>query len=345
VRKAEKIGLSIIIPVYNAEAYIIPTLEHISAALKNTPFDAEIIAIDDGSTDGSVKKAKEFTPPRGVAFRHVAQKNTGRYLARKAGVELSTKENILFVDSRVYLDEGSLEFLASQLKDDSDQLWNGHVNIDKKGNIFARFWDAIVLIAWRRYFRRPKTTSYGPDEFDYYPKGTGFFYVPKKRLLDAMEYFESQTNDLQYSSDDTLLIRFMIKQQNIHLSPEFSCLYHGRSTMKAFLKHAYNRGQFFIDGFLRPGNRFFVPLLLVLAFSLGVMVALILWPTQVGALALVGAGLFITGLFLGSTLLGLGVADAFSLAILGVPFALVYLAGLWRGVFRKLNRRGNESHS
>lgn len=336
MRKAEKIGLSIIIPVYNAEAYIVETLERITAALQGTSFDAEIIAIDDGSTDESAKRAREFKAPKGIVFKHLAQKNTGRYLARKAGVNLSTKENILFVDSRVYLDEGSLRFLASQLENDPDQLWNGHVNIDKKGNIFARFWDAIVLIAWRRYFRRPKTTSYGSDEFDYYPKGTGFFYVPKHRLLAAMEYFESQTNDLQYSSDDTLLIRFMIKRQNIHLSPEFSCLYHGRSTMKAFLKHAYNRGQFFVDGFLRPGNRFFVPLLLVLALSLAAVVALIIWPLQIGAVVLAGAGLFVVGLFMGSILLGLGAADAASLAVLGIPFTVVYLAGLWRGVVRKV---------
>jgi hypothetical protein len=135
----------------------------------------------------------------------------------------------------------------------------------------------------------------------------------------------------------------MIKRQNIHLSPEFSCLYHGRSTMRAFLRHAYNRGQFFIDGFLRPGNRFFIPLLLVLIFSLVAIGALIAWPLQVGVFALAGAGLFVVGLILGSIALGLGVADAFSLAILGVPFAIIYLAGLWRGVFRMVNRRGNES--
>jgi hypothetical protein len=134
----------------------------------------------------------------------------------------------------------------------------------------------------------------------------------------------------------------MIKRQNIHLSPEFSCLYHGRSTMRAFLKHAYNRGQFFIDGFLRPGNRFFIPLLLVLIFSLVAIGALIAWPLQIGVFALAGAGLFIVGLFLGSIFLGLSVADAFSLAILGLPFAMVYLAGLWRGVVRKLVKNGKD---
>ena len=79
-----------------------------------------------------------------------------------------------------------------------------------------------------------------------------------------MNYFEKNTNDIEFSSDDTLLIRYLAKDKNINLSPEFSCSYNGRSTFKGFLKHAFNRGQFFVDGFLRPGTRFFYPLLLIL---------------------------------------------------------------------------------
>jgi glycosyltransferase involved in cell wall biosynthesis len=331
-----KIGLSIIIPVYNSAPWIIPTLEHIFTSLANASFSAEIIVVDDGSSDGSGRVVQNFIKSKSANVTLITQKNTGRYLARKHGVEESKYENILFIDSRVYIDKGSLSYLESELIQNSDQIWNGHVNIDKKGNIFARFWDAIVCIAWRRYFRKPKRTSFGIKDFDYYPKGTGFFYVPRKRLIEAMEYFEKNTNDLEYSSDDTLLIRYLAKRKQINLSPDFSCLYHGRSNLKSFLKHAYNRGQFFIDGFLRPGTRFFYPLIAVLLGSIALLTLLIIFPIPIVSIIAIGLVALAIGLFFGAIVLGIILPDAFSLGVLGVPFSLVYLAGLWRGVIRKI---------
>lgn len=332
----KKIGLSVVIPVYNSETWIGPTLRHVLTALKGAHFDSEIIVVDDGSNDGSVAEAESVRGGQAVPIRVIAQKNTGRYLARKKGVEVATKDNILFIDSRVFIDKGSLSYLEKELQNDHDQIWNGHVNVEKKGNIFARFWDAVACIGWRRYFKRPLRTSYGLQDFDYYPKGTGFFFVPKKRLLAAMKFFEKSSNDLQFSSDDTLLIRYMAERKDINLSPEFSCLYHGRSTLKGFLKHAYNRGQFFVDGFLRPGTRFFYPLLGVLGISIVVVVALIASPLCTLSILGVGLVLFAVGLFVISRLLGVQPKDAGSLAVLGVPFAAVYLGGLWRGVARKI---------
>jgi glycosyltransferase involved in cell wall biosynthesis len=331
-----KIGLSVIIPVYNSAAWIVPTLEHVLLSLQKTNFDAEIIVVDDGSTDDSLKEVNAFINSKKTIVRVISQDNTGRYIARKNGVKESRFENVLFVDSRVFIGENSLSYLESVLDEDPDQIWNGHVNIDKKGNIYARFWDAIVYIAWRRYFYKPKRTSYGIKEFDHFPKGTGFFYVPKERLADAMQYFEKNTTDLEYSSDDTLLIRYLAKRKNINLSPNFSCLYHGRSNLKSFLKHAYNRGQFFIDGFLRPGTRFFFPLIAVLVFSVILAVTLLIWPAQLLVILLPLALLFIATLFLGAITFGVVIKDAASLAILGVPFAIIYLLGLWRGVLRKI---------
>lgn len=328
-----KIGLSVIIPVYNAVDWIEPTVKHVVGALQSAQaFDAEIIIIDDGSTDGSVTRARSIKMSEKYQIKVVSQKNKGRYLARKRGVELSKKENILFIDSRVFINQDALHFLAERLRSSADQIWNAHVNIDKKGNVFARFWDAIVFIGWRRYFRSPKTTSYGIDEFDYYPKGTTMIYMPKKRLVAAMEDFESTTNDIEFSSDDTLLIRYMAERQPINISPGFSCIYHGRSTLKKFLLHAYDRGQFFVDGFLRPGTRFFIPLILFLIATPLAIFGLVLYPALLFGLL----GLWVAELLV-ARLLGVPVADSLSLFILSPLFALVYGAGIWRGVFRKLS--------
>lgn len=324
--------------MYNSEKWIGPTLKHLDTALANSRFNAEIIVIDDGSTDKSIAAVRGIKLASSAKLKIVTQSNKGRYLARKAGVEASKNPYILFVDSRVYVGKNSLRYLYEQLQDNPDQIWNGHVYIDKKGSVFTRFWDAIVNIAWRRYFKSPKETQYSIKEFDYYPKGTGFFFVSRKLLMDAMKHFETTTNDIEHSSDDTLLIRFMNKQQDIHLSPKFDCLYHGRTSGRSFFKHAYHRGEFFIDGFLRPGTRFFIPLIIVLVASLCVLLSLILCPQTTLLVIATGALLLMIGLLTTGLALGLEKEDAASLSILSVPFAFVYLLGLWRGVTRKVTK-------
>ena len=49
--------LSVIIPAFNEAANILGTLGNVSAALESTGIDAEIIVIDDGSTDRTAANA------------------------------------------------------------------------------------------------------------------------------------------------------------------------------------------------------------------------------------------------------------------------------------------------
>lgn len=332
----KKVDLTIVIPMYNSEGWISRTLQSIYKSLEKSDFQAEIIVVDDGSTDDSTNDVKKFNKTHNPKVKLIRQKNQGRYLARKTGVDHATSNGILFIDSRIDVGLTSLAFLSKELAKEADQIWNGHVNVCKKGNIFARFWDAIALIGWRKYFKNPRRMSYGVEEFDYYPKGTGFLYVPKKKLCDAMNFFESNNHDLKFSSDDTLLIRYLAERQPINLSPEFFCDYHnGRTTLKSFLKHAYHRGQFFVDGFLRKGTRFFWPLVGVLILSVVIIICLVCAFIPSIYIILAGVLLFILTLFFGGLILGLCMRDALSLALLGVPFACVYLLGIWRGVIRK----------
>ncbi len=338
----KSLAISIVIPAYNSEGWITKTVEYIDAAVGRSPFTVEVVMINDGSTDNTLAEMQALQPKsKRLTYKIVdLGKNKGRYLARRAGVAAAQHDSLLFIDSRVFIDKDSLKYLAKKLADDPNQVWNGHVHVAKEGNVFARFWDALVCIAWRRYFAHPREVSYGVDDFDYYPKGTGFFFVPKKLLKQAMSVFEKRGGDLMFSSDDTLLIRYIASKQPIHLSPDFSCVYNGRSTLKRFLVHAYHRGQFFVDGFFRPGNRFFMPLLGVLAVSLAGLLALLLWPVAILKLLVVLLLIGTVALFVGGLVLRLTWKDAASLAWLSPFFGVVYGAGIWRGVARKLQTMG-----
>jgi glycosyltransferase involved in cell wall biosynthesis len=308
-------------------------VEHLSIALRAAGLadsEAEIILVNDGSTDSSVQAAHSLSSPYPIVI--LDQPNSGRFMARKAGLLASGKENVLFIDTRVFIHPHALAYVARQrMSDPTKEVWNSHVVVEKKGNIIARFGDAITFIGWRRYFAHPRDCSYGLKDFDHYPKGTTCFYAPTAVLLQAVAEFEEQTRDVKHANDDTRLIRIIARDHRIQLSPSFSCTYHARTKLSQFFSHSYHRGRVFVDGFLRPGNRFFVPLLLFLMGSVAAIAAFLLFPPVrmpiVTGLALVWLLELVV-----SVLLGVPKKDAFSLFALTPVFALAYGLGIWRAV-------------
>ena len=88
--------LTIIIPVYNCAQTIVRCLDSIDYA------DAEVIVVDDGSTDVSVDVVKEYisTHPN---VRLLQKENGGVSSARNVGIEASAGKYIMFVDADDYL--------------------------------------------------------------------------------------------------------------------------------------------------------------------------------------------------------------------------------------------------
>lgn len=87
--------ISVIIPVYNAEKYI---EDCILSVLNQTEKDIEVIAVDDGSTDGSniiLQRLRE-SDKRLLVFN---EKNQGQPTARNIGIDNAKGEYVLFVDA------------------------------------------------------------------------------------------------------------------------------------------------------------------------------------------------------------------------------------------------------
>ena len=85
--------ISVIIPLYNAEAYI---LKAIKSVLRQTHPCHEIIVVDDGSTDKSVQVLRSL---RDARLRLLQQENKGAAAARNFGVSQASGAFISFLDA------------------------------------------------------------------------------------------------------------------------------------------------------------------------------------------------------------------------------------------------------
>ena len=331
-------GVSVIIPAYNAAEWLEPTTNKIDEALIRAKIkDAEIIIIDDGSSDGTYTTAQKLEAS--VPVHALTQPNQGRFLTRKRGVRIAKYPTIFFVDTRVWIDNNSLKYVLEQQHQHPERLvWNGDVEVHKKGNVIARFGDAVTRIGWRRYHGNPRLLSYDITDFDHYPKGTGIFIAPKSLLTQAIRWFESQTKDIKNSSDDTLLIRYIAERERIWISPGFTSLYFARTTLKGFIGHTYHRGMFFVDGFLRPGTRFYYPLVGFLAISFISVITLIFIPAVIPFALIILSMLWVLEL-LTALCLRIGAKDSLSLFLLTPVFALFYGLGIWRAFIYRIVKK------
>lgn len=96
------IKISIIIPIYNVEDYIEKCFE--SIIKQKNMYDAEIICIDDGSTDNSGLICDQYAE-KDKRFKVIHQKNSGVSSARNVGLEMAKGEYIAWIDPDDYMNE------------------------------------------------------------------------------------------------------------------------------------------------------------------------------------------------------------------------------------------------
>lgn len=107
--------LSIIVPIYNAELYL---EECIISIRKQTYENIEILLVDDGSTDASLRICERHAiEDERIVVIH--QENQGRVKARKAGIEKAKGKYIGFVDSDDWVDN-SMYAVLMQIAEETD---------------------------------------------------------------------------------------------------------------------------------------------------------------------------------------------------------------------------------
>ncbi len=114
--------ISVVVPVYNVELYLIECLESI---INQTYRDLEIILIDDGSTDKSGDICEEYAK-KDDRIIVIHQSNQGSASAKNAGLRKASGEYLAFVDSDDFLQEDAYEFMVRQLEEYHADIIQGY---------------------------------------------------------------------------------------------------------------------------------------------------------------------------------------------------------------------------
>lgn len=215
--------LSIIIPVYNVEKYIGRCLNSIESVLKSG--SSEIIIVNDGSTDTSVKEIESFASIHSNT-KYIEQENAGQSAARNRGLDIAAGDYVWFIDSDDYIDNKEVRRIIERLEaHEPDVVCFGRVEEHGAWNV-----------------RKPKIEkeqefTSGQEYFEYSVQNGTFRTTPwdkifKKRLLDEhnLKFIEG----LPYEDMYFCLQAFMFAQSVsvVPFYPYHYVMYNATSTTK-----------------------------------------------------------------------------------------------------------------
>lgn len=150
--------ISVIIPVYNAQ----DSLKRCLDSIINTSFeDYEIILVNDGSTDNSVKLIEEYREYNSK-IKLINQKNSGPSTARNVGIECAQGDVITFVDSDDYVGNNYLESIDKAFKESgADIVFFGFARVNSAGEVLSShylteitgsYYDVLIDLSGRDMF-------------------------------------------------------------------------------------------------------------------------------------------------------------------------------------------------
>lgn len=126
--------ISVIIPVYNVEKY----LEKCLKSVQNQSYaHFEVILINDGSTDSSLKICEAFIK-KDKRFSVLTKENGGLSSARNLGLKKIRGKYVTFVDSDDYLSEHYLKHFVSGIESEKSIVCSKFLLVDENGVFLSK---------------------------------------------------------------------------------------------------------------------------------------------------------------------------------------------------------------
>lgn len=119
--------ISVIIPVYQVENYIVRCLESV---ICQSCKDFEIILVDDASQDNSMALARKVLENVDIPVSYITHKeNKGLSAARNSGIKVARGEYLLFLDSDDALEAGAIETFVKHIKEINADCFVGNYRV------------------------------------------------------------------------------------------------------------------------------------------------------------------------------------------------------------------------
>lgn len=245
-------GLSVVIPAFNEGDDLAVTIKSALKAFEHTPIPFEILVVEDGSKN----LHPEFQLMRNV--RYIEKNHSGRIETIFHGINLAKNQNVLVIGARVRLREDALQQLM-QLNEHypTARFWNGMIHLLNTELPHVSIWETLVRVGWSKGLQSETAISFGSQDFDLYPKGSGLFLASKQDWINGLSKLrEYAAKSKVVISDDTRLLRGFAEISNIWFSKAFAADYKPRVSFTLFLKNARYRGNTFVDSYWESSTIF-----------------------------------------------------------------------------------------
>lgn len=210
--------VSIIIPVYNVESYICECLDSI---IKQTYLNLEILLIDDGSLDSSLKICQEYLK-KDNRIKLFTIKNNGLSNARNYGLDRVNGDWIFFVDSDDRIQTTCIETLLLYAKRNTADLVIGNINILKDGVTIPSDWNhsGYRIEDGKSYLAQALKNSYKLPVLD---------VIAWNKLYSKSLFAEARYKKDIIHEDEEILLKIMTKAQRVMWIPEIIYDYRQRT--------------------------------------------------------------------------------------------------------------------
>lgn len=207
--------VSVIMPIYNAAAFLPETLGTLAA--QEWP-DLEVIGIDDGSSDDSCEVFQRFCPQA----RLLRQANQGPSRARNAGIGAATGEYITFLDADDLWPAGKLARQVARLRTAPELMATmGYMQLFTdapagEGGGLRREWGTPFflfllggMVARAELFRPERVGGFDAERFPFNGEDTDWFLrawesgLPLEIVDDTTLFYRRRTGSLTSNADDT----------------------------------------------------------------------------------------------------------------------------------------------
>lgn len=197
--------VSIIIPIYNMEAFLAECLDSV---LAQTYPHLEILCVNDGSRDRSQEILEDYAR-RDPRIKPIVKENGGLSSARNRGLEDATGEYVMFLDSDDWLDPDICRQAVQEMEDEKVDLvmWSysreyqtHSIPTDVFGKERLYFDETGVRRLHRRLFGLVGGELADPSKCDIIVTAWGKLF--RRELIDGIEFIDTKkigTEDCLYN--------------------------------------------------------------------------------------------------------------------------------------------------